>query len=335
MRLSAPAQSEKNSGVELMASSSKNYEKRNLVARAVTLALIFFALLFAVLYIISLSSSLGWFADMLRTSATGMSVAVASDDYTLLVERTNEFDSLLLGGAPKYEDVPALKTKLAAAPYNFDFAETSTASASALALELVNETVYTEDGVSYRYLMPGSCGTMTFYLRPNSAGDVVANLQLDLSCFFNEYVNDTLVLSEETDPAVINLLRGHILFFTGRTGNDQSDYKYNGLMDTGAFTYDTSEHVLCSDPGKTDCYKIELYWVWPMTYQDIADNTGAAAFDGIYPPELADFVNDSPECFFATNAGSSNIDELNDGYNDGDQTIGEHANSLVAYISIR
>ena len=319
-----------------MASSNKKAEKRSLVARAVMVALLFVALLFAVLYIISLSSSLGWFANMLRTSATGMSVAVASEDYALLVERNNEYDSLLLGGAPKYEDIPALKTKLAAAPYNFDFTEISTGSAGALALELDNETVYTEDGVNYRYLMPGSCGTMTFYLRPDTAGaDVVANLKLDLGCFFNEYVNDTLVLSEETDPVVLDLLRGHILFFTDRTGNSPADYKYGGLMETGDFTYDTTEHVLCSDPGKTDCYKIVLYWEWPMTYQDIADGTGAAAFDDRYPPELADFVSNSPECFFATNAGSLDIDELNDGYNDGDQAIGEHANSLVAYIVIR
>ena len=313
-----------------MTDFNKN-DKRDMTRRAIYLSLLFLVVIFVVVCIVRNFDSSAWFSARNNVDATGLQIVAATDGYELLIERSTEYDSLI-AGVPKYDTVDMIKTQLGALGEGYDFTETSTAQASKLAYELQNEVAYSENDEDYYSLMPGSCGTLTFYLRPTD-GDVTANFDLSLECYVNRYEGETLVTEKVENANVLNLLHGHILFFTDRRGNSVNEYKYNGLITDGTFSYDTSQNALCTEPGKTDCYKITLYWEWLLTYNDILNNTGNAAWAERYPPQLTTFVTDSPECFFASNRGSSDIDELNDGYNDGDQTIGENANYIVAFVT--
>ncbi|MBR4910944.1 MAG: hypothetical protein IKZ47_06460 [Clostridia bacterium] len=315
-----------------MNSFNAKQDKKSVTGRAVILALLFLALIFAVLYVVTLNSSLGWFAQNRRVGGRNMQVGVESDTYDLLVERGTEYDTVLLGGDDKYPGIDTFKAAVAALGYSFT--ATSTETSSEISFELVNEVATRSDGVDYYYLNPGACGTLTIYLKPKSGvSDVVAHLDISIGGYVNEYENDVLVLNEMTSATALDLLKGHILFFTERTGASQEYYKYNGLITDGLLTYDTSQHAKSTKPGKTDCYEITLYWEWPVLYQNIYDMTGAAAFDDRYPPELTDYVDDNREYFFASIRNTNDLDVLNDEYNDGDQAIGENADFITVTIT--
>ena len=217
--------------------------------------------------------------------------------------------------------------------YGYDLTEDSTRWVSSLAYELKSEVVYTERDVNFRYLMPGSCGTVTLYLRPRADEDVEADIYVSVGGFANVLEEGVQVIRPVEDQAVLDLLRGHILLFTERQGNAPENYRYAGLLTDGHFQYSTTGKAKSAKPGRTDCYEITLYWEWPQTFQDIADNTGATDYAAKYPPALADFVDENRDCFFTVNQNSADPEDLKDGYNDGDQTIGEHVNYITAVIN--
>ena len=306
--------------------------KKDLISRVVVLALLFVVLLFAVIYIISLNLSLGWFSSNSQVEATGMSVATAGDQFDLLVDRTTEYDTLI-EGIPKYDNVSDFKYDLSTYE-GYSFTANSTSAASSVAYELVNEVSYSESGTDYHFLMPGSCGTMTFYLRPKSATSVIANIDLSVLCY--EKVVDGLgyAFDKVDNDDVLNFLKGHILFFEGRTGVGTDNYKYSDLITDNTIIYDTREHIRCAEAGKTDCYEITVYWEWPPLYSEMISEISATAGQKRYPPELASYIEQNRNYFFATNQNSNDIDELDDGYNDADQTLGEHANIIAVSVNV-
>lgn len=315
-----------------METSTNKNQKKEIAGRVVTLTLLFLALVFASVYIVSMLSSLGWFSSDRKVRASDMTVTLSDDNYDILVERTSEYDTMIDANTPKYENMSDFKTKLMSPGYDYSFIKTST-SEGALAYELVNEYTYYDSATPYKHLMPGSYGTLTFYLRPKTNDDVVADIDLTLGCFKKMYdSNNNYVIQEETDQTVLDYLKGHILFFEGRTGNGSENFIYSDFINTDSFVYDTSEHQKCTDPGKTDCYKITLYWEWPLTYSDIEQNMSQTEGEMKYPPALQTYIEAYRNYFFAVNQSSSDLQELDDGYNDADQSIGVHADFIVVYM---
>lgn len=281
-----------------------------------------------------LIASLGWFSSNSQTLATGLQVVVSTESYQLLIDRSVvRYNEALTDeeGDPVYPGIGDLKTKMESDGY--DFTETSTADAPFLAFELTNEYMDSEGGYS---LIPGSYGTLTFYLRPREGADnTTVLLSLLVGGYENTYdLEDNLEIVPATDETALNMLKGHILFFTGRTGERHSDYQYRGLISEGTFSYDMREHDKCLEVGKTDCYEITLYWEWPLTYEEILYNTGTVspAVTKKYPPELTGYVTSHPEYFFASNEDSEILDRLVDGYNDGDQAIGDNVHYIAVSI---
>ncbi|MBO4432108.1 MAG: hypothetical protein J5852_01115 [Clostridia bacterium] len=304
--------------------------KKDLINRVIVLTLLFIVLVFALVYIVSLNLSLGWFASNKDVSASGMSVVAHSDKFDILINRTTEFDTMLPGDIPKYENVSDFKSELSG---DYSFTATSTGNANGIAYELVNEVAYSEGGNSYEFLMPGSCGTITFYLRPKTADDISLDFNLTVDCF--KKVIDGMGYSfEKVEEQLVNdLIKGHILLFTERRGANVDSYKYNGLITSGTLHYDTSENTKCTDPGKTDCYKIMLYWEWPALYSVVNSEISATAWEKRYPSELRTYINNNRGYFFAANQNSNDIQDLDDGYNDADQIIGEYANIMAISVT--
>ena len=274
---------------------------------------------------ILLMSSAAWFARNNRTAATGLEVAATTDAYDLLVEHVGEYDT----GYERITGANGLKSSLNAAGYSLT--ETDMAHAAKLMFELTNEHVY--DG--HRYLMPGAYGSLTFYLRPKNAGNISVTFNLSREGYTTVTdALDNVSVVPVTNTRAINMLEGHLLFFTGRTGATYENYVYTGLIQNDTFTYDTSLHTKSTKPGYTDCYEITLYWEWPVTYHEINDETSTTnpAVTKKYPAELTTYIDTHRNNFFVVNGSSNVVDELSDGYDDGDQTIGDNVKFVTIYI---
>lgn len=270
--------------------------------------------------------SFAWFASNTSVNQNGMDISVHGEDADVLVERATEYDT----GYDGIVGSAGLKAGLAAAGYSTSYSDTT--DSSLLAYELITEYVFE----GKKYMMPGAYGKMTFYLRPKTGRDgSTIRFKLDLGGYVNGFDGDDPVVLPVTSDRVKTLLKGHVLFFTDRTGADYSHFKYTGLIDNGTFSYDMSQHSKCGEVGKTDCYKITLYWEWPVTFYDIAYNisTMSPAVEKKYPPETSAYLTDHPDYFFPIGVEDDDGSK-SDAYNDGDQTIGDGMDYFVAYLSM-
>ena len=122
-------------------------------------------------------------------------------------------------------------------------------------------------------------------------------------------------------------------FRSSRTGATYEDYQYTGLIDDGVIHFSTAGRTPTQIDGET-CYEVTLYWEWPETYYSIANNINAQNGNTEkYPYELRAYIDDHRDYFFASNANSSNPQELSNGYDDGDQSIGDNVKYIVVYVS--
>ena len=293
-----------------------------------------FLIVVGVIFTAVFHPSLGWFATSKGTMVSGMTVVTTAEDCELLIERPNEFDSTK-GSPPieRYPGIGALKTYFTQDGFD-PTTETSTSNEPRLAFELVNELERSEldeelgEVINTRYLLPGAYGTLTFYLRPLPGVERVRKtFTLTLAGYYAVESEGNYVIHEVSSQNTLDLLKGHILFFTERTGNTHEEYQYDGLV-AGSFVYDTAEHEVYD--AQQNIYEITLYWEWPETYLDISRRTSTLETTRKYPKELTDYVTANARCFFAINQASNDETERSEGYDDGDQKIG----SQVHYVSV-
>lgn len=313
-----------------------------MIRRGVFLLVSFFVIAFSVM--VGLNLSWGWFAKSEGASSSGLQVVAKTGSYDILIERTEEYDRQK--GSPAitvYDGIAELKTQLGSD--GFSLRDTNTNVSSLLAFELVNEFDFTEHDdyingeITTYYLMPGAYGKLTFYIRPRSqAVNPSMTFSLDLGGFYGEETQSGFAIRRTESEDALTLLRGHLLFFTERDDHDHPEHPenfvYGGLIEDGTFTYDTRLHSLCSEEGKTDCYEITLYWEWPETYFDISSNISTAQTTKKYPAALQTVIANHSNYFFATNQNSHIESELGEGYDDGDQKIGNYIQYVAAYVTL-
>ena len=284
-----------------------------------------------ILFVFLGALSFAWFSHNLNSGGSGMDIRVHTKGYDLLVERTATYES----GYPVITSEGRTKDKLSA--LNYSLTATATSDSPKIAYELVNEYMYVEDDEEKYNLMPGAFGTLTFYLRP--ASDAPLNLTFTLS--FGGYV--TVYAAGEDrwyfnavaeDATVLTLLKGHIMFFTERTGNTFEDYVYGGLIDDGTFAYSTLGRTKCLEQGKTDCYKITLYWEWPLTYYDIIEEISDTNTVRRFPPAMSTYIENTAYFFINTPSESDDEDDMALYYNDADQAIGSGIDAVIVYITV-
>ena len=279
-------------------------------------------------------ATFGWFANNLSVRETGLQISARGDKYDILIDRKAEVfdkDALNMENKPLYPHISEFQTELANDAY--DFSDDSTEDSPKLAFELTNE--YRDINGEYN-LLPGAYGTLEFYLRPHSGYDnTTVEISFELLGYY--YDVDTSNVLPITDSKTAGILKGHLLFFQGRTGATPSEYLYSGLIDGDGFEYTMIPANKCTTPGRTDCYKITLYWEWPITYEEIFEETSTVspAVTKKYPAELKTYVSAHPEYFF--NANVTNVESadrlfLNDGYDNADQHIGDSVDFVLIKI---
>ena len=273
--------------------------------------------------------SFAWFASNNAANTSGLDVTVSTDSVDILVTRGTRYD-------PGYDGISGFKTKLGT--LNYSLSAVSTSTAPFIAYELVNEFGMRDDGGVMRYFMqPGAYGTVSFYIRPKAGKDnTTVGFRFERGGFANGYENGTPAIIKVENVEINDLLKGHVLFFSERTGATYEDYKYDGLLQDGEFSYDMSLHEKCEEVGKTDCYKLTLYWEWPETFFEITDNisTTSPAVVKKYPQATADYITAHSDYFFKGAYNAGNDDSMSDAYNDGDQAIGDAVNYFVLYVSL-
>lgn len=275
--------------------------------------------------------SFAWFSLNSSVEQSGMEVVVSSETVDLLIERnTSVYDS----GYDGIVGDGGLKSVLLGESYSLSY--TDTADHALLAYELVVAEATYENK---KYLVPGAYGTMTFYIRPKAGHDgedVFLNMAFSGYADVFEEGAENATIQEVTKPSVRNLLKGHILFFTGRTGATYADFAYTGLITGGGFHYDMSQHSTCQDPGKEGLYEITLYWEWPITYYAIHDDlsTESPAVTRKYPVEVGTYMTANPTYFYPPSVSPTTDEEKSDAYNDGDQLIGDNVNYFVVRFGV-
>ena len=222
-------------------------------------------------------------------------------------------------------------------------------------------------------LMPGTSGSMTFYIIPRKENLTSANLTFTLKAYEDD--TKTGVAAVSKDNQLQNLVMGHILFFRNR----DADGSYAGWIapdENGSYLTGNSEYSFTVTPEnkttfeKDKPYRVTLYWIWPNYIRNyIYTNQNGSLFTN---PDSSDyknllkflnkenFQNNEAEqkyskIFYvkpdsgATSAkdstgGNGNqinsnitdavLNECNEAYNNADQYIGENARYLYVDVTV-
>ena len=153
----------------------------------------------AILSAALITTTYTWLQSSRRADSQGTEMTIEAETYNIIVDRADtRYDS--------YIDVSSFKDMF---DDSFDLTNSSTASSTKLGFELHNEFRY--DGEYY--LMPGSYGTLTFYIEPHEGvGDITVNLNLALGGYKKRYEENEsthvmeLVFDEVDDQNVLNIL---------------------------------------------------------------------------------------------------------------------------------
>ncbi len=304
-------------------------KKHKELLSSLLLALVTGIVLLAALF--GINKTVAWFASNKEVDADGLAVAVKGPKYDILIERDyTEFDRVEGNhNTAVYPGISDLRDKLASEGYSSVSTDVSVNNAGLLAFDLVNLYESFED---LYYMMPGAYGYLIFYVRPvDPSEDLQIEFELSTEGYFD---HETQGMTRVTDDEVRNLLKGHLLFFEDRTGDDldRSTHFYSDFID-GTYVFDSMEHTLITEGPLAGCYKVKLYWEWPLTYPDIFTQLSDSENTRKYPAEVGTFIDNNRTCVFAQHADSSDLDELSDGYDDGDQTIGNSCEYLVVFVT--
>lgn len=273
------------------------------------------------------SQAFAWFAYNDNVSANGMSIAVKTDDYNIYIDSSNKYNALDANNKEAYEGIGVFKEIIANQGAVFNNGDNLITSQS-LALELDNEFQYENK----YYLLPGSYGSFTIYMDKLVEEDIEVSLNFSLSGYKMGY-NDNYEAYAFIDNSpnfikALELIKGHILFFEDREVSNGKPTNYYNLID-GTYVYNTSGKTKESGGKYDGLYKITIYWEWPLLYLDIVEGLSSQSEVKKYPYELAQYIQSHKNYFFASNIDSTNLDDLGDGYNDGDQLIGDNIHYLL------
>lgn len=315
---------------------------------------------------------IAWFVSNHRVNATGMNIEAANaQDFQLASKgKRQEAEQKYL----KNKDSQNILNNGTAYLINSDGkmidASDDTDNTETYYVGFTNLAWRLDDDVT---LMPGTSGSMTFYIIPRKENLTSANLTFTLKAYEDD--TKTGVAAVSKDNQLQNLVMGHILFFRNR----DADGSYAGWIapdENGSYLTGNSEYSFTVTPEnkttfeKDKPYPVTLYWIWPNYIRNyIYTNQNGSLFTN---PDSSDyknllkflnkenFQNNEAEqkyskIFYvkpdsgATSAkdstgGNGNqinsnitdavLNECNEAYNNADQYIGENARYLYVDVTV-
>lgn len=222
------------------------------------------AVLVLTLALMVLHDSFGWIATVEAVFNRGMNAGIDDGKFELRV------DDGTLGYSDLYTFLGSLFSSFAGLTTDGDDPDDGTIK-------------WRIDGSSDS-LAPGSQGELRFQILTNDVDVNTILFSFDIQCFSASVVEEDDVetvtgLSEITETSGhtademngADYLRTHLMFFRERTGNDEDDYQYSGLID------DISGFTLSPVQASAGVYNAVIYWVWPNTVGQVLLNSSVPA----------------------------------------------------------
>lgn len=292
--------------------------------------------LFVLAAIVAIFACLAWFAANNRVSATGSTIGAKADRYTLTAEGEGE-SGAHTGYYERTNNGAVIGTGEKDASGKVDpKLDISDAMTVTLASNLNNETAGS--------LYPGARGKITFTVTPrtDNLGDITINLSRVLKVKDNIYKEADGNLPTDAS-ALLNLVKGHLLFFT----SCQNGY-YSGRVENSQIKIPKSEFCEGKVTTKPTDKPVEitLYWVWPEYFQNFVLTGNTNYYKNLFAAEGEDYdalktdVNDKKTNYFydpsstvAVSDPYANVDAYSALYNNADEKIGNEVISIQLRIT--
>lgn len=201
----------------------------------------------------------------------------------------------------------------------------------------------------FEHIGPGSRGKVTFYIIPNMNNLGKVNISVSLKVFTLEREGDAaenratgraVPIEKNGNEVLMNMLKGHILLFTGMDENgNYSDREIPEIDDEGRISFQFEKNG--ENWEKDQPVPITVYWIWPRRFENIKF---CGQEDSVFKSEceshshLLQWMDENRVCVVNTNEISdtaslknpsedmTNADfaQWSTGYNKGDQLIGEN-----------
>ena len=233
--------------------------------------------IFILAAIVIIFACLAWFAANNRVGATGSRILAQGPRFTITSVVTEGQDS----HASVYDDSTTMEKE--SDELSFSVTDSS------------NLNNYTQGG-----LYPGASGVLSFTVTPYV--DDIGNITISLSLIIQTKNNAT------DDTALLNLLRGHLLFFTAKNGDYYSDRVTDSITIKSGELY---------KGGKLTPVTIDLYWIWPEYFQNyvLTGNVGyyknlfeaVGGTESDYSKLRADMNANPSHYYFGTVGGKTSV----------------------------
>lgn len=334
-------------------------KKRSLGREAATLAVTVVALFAALLFALRSINGFAWFASSKEVNANGMSVSAGEETLFELAAITPEPTPTPSPGASAPAPTPTPEVFDFLEDQGYELVDVTSGEHKGLVVYLKNEVRNddVEEGKDPYMLRPGSHGTIDFYVIPKQQTTGI-KLSMNLRGV-GIGANPDYPTAGSSEAEII---KGHILFFTDC---EQQTQKYSGLI-TGGSTIPidpsqsyVSEETFTLNGEQCTRYRVTIYWVWPRTLGSMVLPDGHAslygsslfAFSGSNVKDVTGTIFEEMRTFIANNSSFfcdpldhegdatpyatlaadviNNFAKLSDGYNNGDQRIGDTVDYLI------
>ena len=220
----------------------KRKQKKSLIKVGAMLVLCIILLIFF---------TLSWFTQNRQAETSGMQIAAGGPNYDILVLENGS-------NGRYYNDYHSLVR-----------------DESAVVWQMVNDNNMENygDASENQGIRPGSCGVISFYVKPYV--DTV-NLSFDFEILGYSYDEeatnnaDRMELLESNEPPA-QFLNGHILLFEERTGATEDDYIYSKPILSNSDMQRIISKNTYTKKANDEPTKVDIYWVWPMTLSRLID----------------------------------------------------------------
>ena len=302
------------------------------------ISLIFLIVLIVLMIVILFNHAFGWFF-------------ITNDLHAEHMEITTDFDTFEVAVSGGQVSPYAIDSPLAAYLRTNEGIEKAnstdiTNGPVSILCNFVNENPYEEGSAD---IGPGSYGVISFDIVAKGSYSGSFNITLDTLAYGISGGSPQAVAAADED-VLYPLISGHILLFESRGSRASGGYYYYDRIEDDRLFYDVSDHspTVLSD-GRH--YTVNIYWIWPATFAQfaLAEDNPKLHLNSVFHSEserldMLDYISDNRSRFFrnlspAVDFTASGFEdtyfvELSDGYNNGDQFIGEKSHFVILRATV-
>lgn len=193
-------------------------------------------------------------------------------------------------------------------------------------------------------LSPGSSGKLAFTVDPIAKDLGNIKVTIDINVDFRENNNP----SKETKDKLEEIIKGHILFFEGKTSDDLHYQNWIGPNENGSYEFIIENDSFLKNGETSKSFEKTVYWVWPnqihnliYTGDGIIYKNLLKSYESVDYRNLNGDINENKSKYFwndteldeniDSDMGGTLYQKCTDNYNLADQNIGQY----IEFIQVR